>query len=88
MVLNQAPCYFVVGLQELRNAKSNHVMLESGGAGGSVAVPLESTSEVLLHIKGEIAADRFGSSKATVNCVFGIPVQKLQSRIAPSANTA
>jgi hypothetical protein len=84
MVLNKAPCYFVIGVQELHNAKFKRAILKDGGVGVYVTVPLEATSHIPLHVKGELAADRFGSSVAAVNGVFGIQVQKLQCKIGPS----
>jgi hypothetical protein len=84
MVLNKAPCYFVIGLQQLHNAEFKRAILKSGGGGGYATVPLEATAQIPLHLKAEIAADRFGSSRAVVNGIFGIQVQKIQSTIAPS----
>jgi hypothetical protein len=84
MVLNKAPCYFVIGLQKLHNATFKRAILKSGGGDGYVSVPLETTAQIPLHIEGGIAGDKFGNSGATVNGIFGIQVQKLQSKIAPS----
>jgi hypothetical protein len=84
MVLHRTPCFFVVGLQTLYNAEFNRAVLKEGGAGGFVTVPLEATAQIPLHIQGELAADRFGKSTGKkVSGVFGIEVQKLNSRIGP-----
>jgi hypothetical protein len=83
MVLNKTACYFVIGLQQLHNAEFKRAILKSGSGGGYATVPLEATAQIPLHLKGEIAADRFGSSRATVNGIFGIQVQKIQSTIVP-----
>jgi hypothetical protein len=84
MVLNKSPCYFVIGIQKLHNATFRRAILKSGGGSAYTTVPLEATAQIPLHIKGEVAGDRFGTSGAMVTGVFGIQVQKLQSKIVPS----
>jgi hypothetical protein len=86
MVLNKAPCYFVIGLQVLCSADFKRAVLKEGGAGAYLTVPLEATAQIPLHLKGELSADRFAKSTGKVNGVFGIQVQRLHSKIDPAGN--
>jgi hypothetical protein len=86
MVLNKTPCYFVIGIQVLRNADFKRAVLKEGGAGAYLTMPLEATAQIPLHLKGELSADRFAKSTAKVSGVFGIEVQKLHSKIDPTGN--
>lgn len=84
MVLNKTPCYFVIGIQVLHNAEFKRAILKEGGAGAYATVPLEATAQIPLHLKGELSTERFGMSTAKVSGVFGVEVQKLNSKIDPT----
>lgn len=81
MVLNKTPCYFVIGIQVLHNAEFKRAVLKEGGAGAYATVPLETTMQIPLHLKGELSAERFGKSTAKVSGVFGVEVQRLHCKI-------
>ena len=84
MVLNKTPCYFVIGIQVLHNAEFKRAVLKKSGASAYATVPLEATTQIPLHLKGELSAERFGTSMAKVSGVFGVEVQKLRSKIDPT----
>ena len=84
MVLNKTSCYFVIGIQVLHNAEFKRAVLKKGGATAYATVPLEATAQIPLHLKGELSAERFGTSMAKVSGVFGVEVQKLHGKIDPT----
>ncbi|KAH8901499.1 hypothetical protein GQ53DRAFT_740382 [Thozetella sp. PMI_491] len=83
MILHKAPCYFVIGLQILRGAELKRAILKEGSVGGYATVPLEATQSLPIHVSGELSASGFGQSTGkSITGVFGIQVQRLDSRIA------
>lgn len=82
MALNKTPFYLVTGLQHLEKAKFKRAILKSSGGGGYVELPLEVTTQIPVHIKGNVSADSLGSSEGTTSGIFGIEVCKVKVRVA------
>ncbi|EPE37122.1 hypothetical protein GLAREA_09285 [Glarea lozoyensis ATCC 20868] len=86
MVVHKTPCYFVIGLQVLCAADFKRAVLKEGGAGAYLTLPLETTAQIPLHLKGEVSVDRFAKSTGMVSGVFGVQVQRLRGKIDLAGN--
>ena len=81
MALHRKSFYLVVGLQELKNAKFQRVILKEGSGGGHITVPLETTGQLPIEANMKISGKGFGKADATVSGVFGIEVRRVKCKV-------
>jgi hypothetical protein len=81
MALNKKAFYFVVGLQELKEAKFQRVILKEGSAGAHIIVPLEHTGQLPIEANVKVSGKGFGKAESTVSGIFGIEVRRVKSKV-------
>jgi hypothetical protein len=78
MATHHKDFYFVVGLQELKNARFQRVVFKESDGGGHITVPLDNVGQLPIEAGVQISGTGFGTTGATVNGVFGIEVRKVK----------
>jgi len=79
MAAQNQTLYFIVGLQELKNATFKSAIIENGPLGVSVTeAPVDSKPVLPIHIRRDSSMD---ISDSSATGVFGLEVRKVQCRI-------
>jgi hypothetical protein len=75
---HKQPLYFVVGIQQLKNATYRSAVIEQGPLGISVAEAPESELSLPIHVRRDSTMD---ISDSSATGVFGFEVRKVQCRL-------
>jgi len=79
MALRNQPLYFIVGLQELKNASFKHAAVNDGPSGLSAAdAPVGSQTALPIHARRDSSMD---VTDTATSGIFGLEIRKVQCRI-------
>lgn len=81
MALYRKDFYFVVGLQELKNARFQRVVLREGDGSGHITLPLEHTGQLPIEAGVKVSGKGFGMADVIVNGIFGIEVRRVKCKV-------
>lgn len=82
MAVRKQPLYFIVGVQELKNATFKRAVIKEGPLGTSVTeAPVDAKIRIPIHVRRDSSMD---ITDSTTTGIYGVEVRKVQCRVGRS----